>query len=389
MSTDANPAAPAAAPSSPLRTVLLALPMLLLTFFFLSGGKVLHEPKVLAAFIITYAFVNVLFILMIHTGKTDRYRAIFFITYAVMFSVSFISHMIEARGAMSVSDDEALAGRVPFCHIVTTMVLIPAALSKTIIFWGSMTKTYASIASMLIIWIGASLALGRGWCSWACFFGGWDDGFSRLRRKAVIRNIPVKWSYLSFAVLIAVALISAAVMEPVYCPWICPFKAVSEYSPVTDVKTAVQAGIFITLFGGLAIVLPVLTRRRMQCSLLCPFGAMQSFTNYVSPYEVRIDPAQCRKCKLCIRDCPTFSLDEKSLEGGGARFTCVKCGKCVDSCPRGATYFHIKGTPLLRNAKIYRMLFLYSAVLFMAVFGGGTVQNAVLRLINLATTGRI
>jgi ferredoxin len=175
----------------------------------------------------------------------------------------------------------------------------------------------AAPSSLLIIWIGASLALGRGWCSWECFFGGWDDGFSRLRRKAVIRNIPVKWSYLPFAVLIAVALISAAVLEPVYCPWICPFKAVSEYSPVTDVKTAVQAGIFITLFVGLAIVLPILTRRRMQCSLLCPFGAMQSFTNYINPYEVRIDPAQCRKCKLCIRDCPTFSLDEKSLEGGG------------------------------------------------------------------------
>ena len=389
MTADVKPLASAAMPSSPLRTALLALPMLLLTFFFLSQGEGLQGPKGLAAFIITYSFVNVLFILMIHTGKTDRYRAIFFVTFAVMLSVSFIAHMLEARGSMSVSDDEALAGRVPFCHIVTTMTLIPAVLSRTIIFWGTMTKAYASVAGMLIIWIGASLALGRGWCSWGCFFGGWDDGFSRLRRKAVIGNIPVKWSYLSFAVLIAVALISATVLEPVYCPWICPFKAVTEYPKITGLKTMVQAVIFITLFLGLAIILPILTRRRTQCSLLCPFGAMQSFTNYISPYEVRIDPAQCRKCKLCLKDCPTFSLDEKSLESGRTRCTCVKCGKCVDRCPRGAAYFHIKGTPLNRHAQSQRLLFLYSAALFMAIFGGGTIQNAVLRLINLATTGGI
>lgn len=385
----APPAASVAPPSTPLRTALLALPMLALTLFFSTGGKLPGAPRELAAFIITYLFINALFILMIHTGKTDRYRAIFFVTYAVLFSVSFIAHMLESRGSMSAGDEEALAGRIPFCHIVTTMTLIPAALSKTIIFWGTMTKAYASIAGMLLIWIGASLALGRGWCSWGCFFGGWDDGFSRLRRKAVIRNIPAKWSYLPFAVLIAVALISAAIFEPVYCTWICPFKAVSEYTPVTDVKTAAQAGIFITLFGGLAIVLPVLTRRRMQCSLLCPFGAMQSFTNYINPFEVRVDPAQCKKCGLCVRDCPTFSLDTRSLEGGGAKISCVKCGKCVDECPRHAAFFHIKGTPLLRTVRVYRTLFIYAAFLFMAVFAGGTTQKGIHVLINLVTTGRI
>lgn len=105
--------------------------------------------------------------------------------------------------------------------------------------------------------------------------------------------------------------------------------------------------------------------------------------------DERVDPGRCKKCKLCITNCPTFSLDEKSLEGGGSKISCVKCGKCVDNCPRKAAYFHIKGTPLLRNVDAYRMLFLYVAVLFMATFAGSTVQNGIVRLISLLTTGWI
>jgi len=384
-----TPEVKAGPPRRPLRTALLALPMLLLTFFFLTGGRLPSDPKSLIALVVTYAFVNVLFVLMIHTGRTDRYRATFFVIYAVLFSVSFIAHMIDARGSMSIADDEILAGRTPFCHIVITMTLIPAALGKTIIFPGTITKAYASVAGMLVIWIGASLALGRGWCSWGCFFGGWDDGFSRLLKKPLIRNLSPKWSYLPYGVLLAVALTSAAVLSPTYCVWVCPFKAVSEYVPVTSVETLIQAIIFITLFAGLAVALPFLTKRRTQCSMLCPFGALQSFTNPINAFEVRIDPAQCKKCRLCVNNCPTFSLDQGSLEGKGAGITCVKCGKCVDACPRGAAYFHIRGTPLLRSAETGRLLFLYTAVLFMTTFAGGTIQNALMRIMNLLVTGRI
>jgi hypothetical protein len=33
---------------------------------------------------------------------------------------------------------------------------------------------------MLALWVGATLILGRGWCSWGCFFGGIEEGFVQL-----------------------------------------------------------------------------------------------------------------------------------------------------------------------------------------------------------------
>ncbi|MBA4422325.1 MAG: 4Fe-4S ferredoxin [Syntrophus sp. (in: bacteria)] len=372
---------------SPGKSFLFALPMMLLTLMMMSGGKIPADPQRLFVFTVTYLFFNLLFFLMIHTGKTDRYRATAFITYAILFIVSFISHMFEARGSMSLSQEKILLCEVPFCHLVIPMTLIPAAFTKTIIFPGTITGGYASIASMFTIWIGASLSLGRGWCSWGCFFGGLDDAFSRILKKPVFRNINPRWTYLPWAVLLAVVLSAAAFLSPTYCTWLCPFKTVTEFEAVTSFKILVQTILFASLFIALVIVLPLLTKRRTQCSLFCPFGAMQGLTNRINAFDVRIDPDRCINCKRCVTACPTLSVTEESVRAGCPLISCMKCGTCMDVCPSGAVAFHVRGTPVAGNRNIKRMLFLYAAFLFLAIFSGGTIQDGLSRIIRLITTG--
>lgn len=369
------------------KSFLFAFPMMLLTFIMMSGGKIPAEPQKLFVFAVTYLFFNILFFLMIHTGKTDRYRATAFITYALLFIVSFISHMFEVRGSMSLSEEKIILCEVPFCHLVIPMTLIPAAFTRTIIFPGSITEGYASIASMFAIWIGASLSLGRGWCSWGCFFGGLDDAFSRILKKPLIKKIDPRWTYLPWAVLLAAMLTAAAFLSPTYCSWICPFKAVTEFQAVTSFKILVQTIIFVALFIALVIVLPLMTKRRTQCSLFCPFGAMQGLTNRINAFAVRIDPDKCINCKKCVTACPTFSMTEESVQAGGALTSCMKCGTCVDVCPKGAPSFHVRGTPVDENRNIKRLLFLYAAFLFLATFSAGNIQDGLSRIIRLITTG--
>ncbi len=377
-------------PSPPVwKSVLLCLPMAVVTFILLSKGSLPKGGPALLAFALVFLFFNAVFFLMIHTGKTDRWRAPVFIIYSATFVLSFISHLIEARGSMSLSEANVVEGLTPFCHIVIPMTLIPAALTKTIIFPGTILGGYASIASMFALWIGASLSLGRGFCSWFCFFGGLDDGFSRIRKKPFIKQIDPKWRYLPFAVLLVVVIWAALAMAPVYCQWLCPYKTVTEFSAVTSVTTLIQAIIFVSLFIALVVVLPILTRRRIQCSLFCPFGAFQSFTNKLNVFEVRVDPEKCVKCGLCARECPTFSVDREKAASGRAALTCMKCGKCVDNCPRHAAFFHIKGTPLTGGFEGYRRLFLYPAFLFLATLSSEYMQDAVVRVVKLVTTGSL
>jgi ferredoxin-type protein NapH len=337
--------------------------------------------------VLTILFANTLFFFMIYTGKTDRYRAFYFSTLAVMLVISFVSHMFEARGSMSLSEAKILQCEVPFCHLVIPMTLIPVALTKTIVFPGSLIGGYASIASMFVIWIGATLALGRGFCSWGCFYGGLDDGFSRVLKRPVIKNIDPKWIYLPFAVLLLMVLTAAVYLFPTYCSWLCPFKAVTEFQAVTSTKILIQTIIFVSLFIGLVIVLPVLTKKRTQCAFLCPFGAMQSLTNKINVFDVRIDKEKCVKCKRCIQVCPTLSMNEESLERGCARITCMKCGKCIDNCPKEAIGYHVKGTDIPGKRKVYRLLFLFAAFLFLAVFSSHIIQDGIIRVLKLITTG--
>ena len=136
------------------------------------------------------------------------------------------------------------------------MMILPAAFTKSIIFPGSIIGGFANISSMVVLWLVATLVLGRGFCSWGCFYGGWDDGFSRIRKRPVIKKISEIWKWMPFAVLIMVALTAALTLMPTYCAWICPFKAVTEFEQVTSVESAAKAGIFFSLFGGLVVVLP-------------------------------------------------------------------------------------------------------------------------------------
>jgi len=352
----------------------------------LSGGRLPALTAERLALSLSLLFFNLLFHLMLRTGRTDRYRAILFITYSVAFVLSFITHLIEVRGSMALSGANLIEGETPFCHIVIPMTLIPAALTKTIIYPGTLTGVRASIAGMFVLWIGASLALGRGFCGWVCFFGGLEDGFSRLLRRPLIKRINPRWSYLPYAVLLVVVLTAAVTLSPTYCEWLCPFKTVTEYVQVTSVKVAIQTAIFLSLFVGLVIVLPILTKRRTQCGILCPFGAFQSATNKLNVFEVRIDRKECVECGLCARVCPTFSMDEASIKRGKSRISCMKCGKCMDACPRKAISYHVKGGTGC-GGMLPRLLFLYPAFLFLAVMAGRNVQEAILRVIRLVLTG--
>ena len=369
-------------------TLLLCFPMLIITLLMLSAGKVPTEPARLSALILTFGFINAIFFLMIRTGETDRWRSSLFVIYAVCFVISFISHLIEARGSMAISEANMIEGLTPFCHIVIPMTIIPAAFTKTIIFPGTIVGTKTAIASMFVLWIGSSLALGRGFCSWVCFFGGLDEGFSRLFKKARIKNVDSKWTYLPYAVLLLIILVSAFTLAPFYCQWLCPFKTVTEYTEITSVKTAIQAAIFISLFIALVIILPALTKRRTQCSLFCPMGAFQSFTNKINVFDIRVNPAKCIKCKQCIRTCPTFSISEETIAKGKTGMTCMKCGKCIDACAQNAIFYHIKGTPLTGGKiEVYRRLFLYPAFIFLATMSGGYIQDTIVKTIRLITNG--
>jgi ferredoxin-type protein NapH len=370
----------------------------------------------IAAWII-FVGVLTLFFLLLRTGQVSKYRRIFFVAIALLFFPEFIAQLLETRGTMMLGAEQIMNTETPYCHIVTSMILLPWLVTGKVIF----PAGTGAIVSMLIMWGMATLVIGRGWCSWACFYGGWDDGVSRLARKARLK-IGVghkKIRYFGFAVLGFVALASLATLVPVYCDWLCPFKIVTEFGAVDSLRAYVSFLIFVLLFFGLVIVLPFLTKKRFQCMSFCPMGAFQSLLNKFNLYRIRIDKEKCIGCKICSEACPTLSLVPPET-GEGKKVpvvasTCTRCGECMAVCPKNAIsygYVFCKGKSLFggwrdklegrtgaaaallrRIAGLMdeilsaRALFAYSGfflgMAFLSSFGTGTLS----RLIRLVVNG--
>jgi ferredoxin-type protein NapH len=147
--------------------------------------------------------------------------------------------------------------------------------------------------------------------------------------------------------------------------------------------------VFVSLFLGLVIILPILTGKRIQCATFCPMGALLSLTNKINAFDVRIDKDTCSSCEKCVKACPTLSLSTADVAAGRPSITCMKCGKCIDTCTKRSIHYHIKGSPVGKNYSWARNLYLYPAFLLLVVFLGGPMQSGIILIINLISTGSL
>lgn len=371
------------------RSILLTLPIALwaLLMFTPSFQKTGRDEHIGAAAVIV--FMTALFFLMMRTGETYRWRRIFFVALGFLFPVGFIAALLAERGTMSIPISRMVSGDTPFCFMVTPSIILPAAFAKTIIFPGSIVSSAShphSIAPMIALWFALTLVMGKAWCSYACFFGGIEEGFAAFAKRPKLHRFVAKYSHIlrlvPWAILVFVVLVSAAIFEPVYCMWLCPFKAVTEFPAVRNVETAIQMGIFVALFVGLVVVLPYLTKKRTQCGFFCPFGAFQSIFNKINLFEIRFDRTKCVDCTLCQTSCPTVALSKESIAEGKTLMNCMKCGACVDVCRKDAAVWHLKGTPVAVKPERARLLFLYGAWAMATMFGGSILAGSVSTMIH-------
>jgi len=294
------------------------------------------------------------------TGRIGRWRSVFFIILAWAFIVQFKANLIGLTGRAFIAQD---IQEVPYCHIAIASSFLNHVYQQYLALMSGVWQTWSPL-TWGALWLVITLVLGQAWCSWACFYGGLDAGFARIRRKPLVKwnQLPRGLRELPAAILVAMLLLSLVVLKPVFCLWVCPLKLGTGFLDPNTTTRQVQLAIFILIGVIFLVVLPWLTKKRAFCGLICPFGAWQAFFGQVNPYRVAIKPEACVQCQLCVKACPTFAIDTQGLKEHKVSPYCNRCGECMDACPTGAIDFSVGWKrPLALAPGVARIAFLLSA----------------------------
>ena len=317
----------------------------------LSGGLRPAAPRLL-----WISLVGFVAYMTRRTGRTSRWRALLFVAMAWGFVWQFKSRSLGLGGRLFTTSE---AVEVPYCHIAIASYILNHAYNHYLALRSGHWFRWGPL-SLGFLWLVVTLVLGQAWCSWACFYGGIDEGFSRILRKPLLRleKLPGRLRDLPAAVLLVSALFSLTMVLPAFCLWACPLKLTTAFLDPNDLVRKVQLAVFLALAAAAMVIGPLLTKKRWFCGLICPFGAWQALFGNLNPFRVAIRPEACSQCQLCLKVCPTFAIEPEGLKAHVISAYCNRCGECVDACPTGAIGYALFHDPT-RDA---RPLFLFCAL---------------------------
>ena len=208
---------------------------------------------------------------------------------------------------------------------------------------GALSGLGVSLLVGFAVFVGATLLLGRAFCSWSCPLGTTidivDKALQELRFKPFFtRRTPGEGSSLGivrngtnkYAVLASAFMGSALLRSPVWCS-LCP---------IGTLCRGALAGAELSIGAQLATVPAVgamsLGEKRFWCRYICPVGGLLTIISRLNPFlkpKIQHDAAH-RNCGACATICPEGIniCKEKTF----AR--CTKCFDCYSKCPFGAVH---------------------------------------------------
>ena len=197
-----------------------------------------------------------------------------------------------------------------------------------------------------IFWMlvfGSALLLGRVFCGWFCWFGGYLDliewGIGRLKIK-IPRRILLYLGILPFVGL-AIKAYSTLLEKWILQGFPATFTfRLADVEPWGGQQTGISILITLITFGP---VLLFVFGRRAWCRYLCPIGALLKVFSSVSLGKVRLVNDECIGCGKCNRSCvmEVDVMGELKAHGEVRSLDCIRCLKCTDECPNGAIAFSL------------------------------------------------
>jgi polyferredoxin len=200
----------------------------------------------------------------------------------------------------------------------------------------------AGVVFWMLVFVSA-LLLGRSFCGWFCWFGGYLDliewGIGDKFKIKIPRRILL---YLGAIPLVVLAL---KVYNTLLVNWLQGYPStftfrLADTEPLAGQVTGITAIVMLILYGP---VLLFVFGQRAWCRYLCPIGALLKLFGSGCLGKVMLVSNECIGCGRCNRTCDmrVDVMGELKTHGEVRSLNCIRCLKCTDECPNGAITFSL------------------------------------------------
>jgi ferredoxin-type protein NapH len=347
--------------------IVLFLFLFFLSFISAGNNWQLFCAKLAWSLLVVYCGFNIY-----RQNNISKYRSVLFILTAILFLLGF-----KVLRLLSLPKIDA-----PYCHIAQAPALFNFIHSQFLALTSGNWQVWG-VLTLGFLWLLIMFTIGQGICSWVCFFGGIDEACSKLAKKPFFKlNISKTWRDFPLAFLIFLLIVSFFQGLPVFCSWFCPFKLTGAFWDSQPVIRIAQMAFFFLSLAAFVILLPVLTKKRTFCSLICPFGALASVFGRFTPYRVNIDKDKCIRCGKCFDICPVLAIERQGHDEYRISSYCNKCGKCIDVCPVKAINILAYTGHSGWQVEV-REMFVFLSLLISGVVSGSFIPQVILQLLGV------
>ena len=211
----------------------------------------------------------------------------------------------------------------------------------TLIFTGAfLQRIFWSSVILLVVFLIATLFLGRVFCGYFCPLGSIQEWTRNLGRKIGIKKdfeLPGKidqyFRYLKYVILVIVVYFSFYLGDLV-------FRNYDPYNALMHLGNEFEEKIIGYILLALVVAISLFAKN-IWCRYFCPLGAFFTIFKKVSFFKIKRDKITCISCGKCDRNCPAGLKIMTVQEVTSA--DCVSCGKCVGGCPKSSLTLRILG----------------------------------------------
>ena len=221
---------------------------------------------------------------------------------------------------------------------------------QNFVYLNSPHKSNIFIWSLIVLTILTTLLIGRLYCGWLCPFGAVTEFLFEIKKFFEQRYKKSLGKEIELEIVEDNTIVKFLrkyeyiyrYMKYILAAIILITPTMIFIEPFQHMFLIYKAN-FVRIIYLMIVVLFCILFIRLWCRYFCPLGGVLSLFSKISLFRLKINTVKCFNCEICKTICPTNAIIEKNDKLKILYTECILCNKCRQSCgPKNINISYLK-----------------------------------------------